>query len=80
MIIWDYSAIVAMAVTFILSVVIGLWVFYTFKRGPLDVPVDSEAFTECRFCGYLYFDYSKKEIGACPRCGSYQNVSSIQKA
>ena len=80
MIIWDFNIIVALGITFSLGVVIVPWVFYTLNRGPryggagrIEPLGDREFFRQCGFCGYLYFDYFKKDLGACPRCGSYQS-------
>jgi hypothetical protein len=87
MIIWDFNVIVAFGITLSLGVVLVCWVFYTLSRGRHDGgpsrtgPLsDREFFRQCGFCGYLYFDYFKKAPGHCPRCGSYQDVPSIQKA
>jgi len=74
MIIWDFNVIVALGITFSLGVVIVTWVFYTLsgrRHGVADH--DREFFRQCGFCGYLYFDYFKREPGHCPRCGSYQS-------
>ncbi len=76
MIIWDFNVIVALGITLSLGVVIVPWVFYTLSGGRAEVLSNREFFRQCDFCGYLYFDYFKKALGACPRCGSYQNVSS----
>jgi len=72
MIIWDFNVIVALGITFSLGVVIVLWVLYTLKNRPREVLSDREFFRQCSFCGYLYFDYFKKPLGTCPRCGSYR--------
>ena len=79
MIIWDFNVIAALGITLSLGVVIALWVFYTLSGGCAGSLSDRDFFRQCVFCGYLYFDYFKKEQGACPRCGSYQDVSSTQK-
>ncbi len=80
MIIWDFNVIVALGITLSLGIVIVLWVFYTLSGCRADPLSNREFFRQCSFCGYLYFDYFKKVLGACPRCGSYQDVSSAQKA
>ncbi len=79
MIVWDFNVIVALGITLSLGIVIAGWVFYTLSGGSTEVLGDREFFRQCGFCGYLYFDYFKKVLGACPRCGSYHNVSSAQK-
>ncbi|MDE1920738.1 MAG: hypothetical protein KGJ09_04935 [Candidatus Omnitrophica bacterium] len=61
----------AIVMTLSLGFVISLWVFYTLGRSP--AAADRDFFRQCRFCGYLYFDYSKKTPGTCPCCGSYQD-------
>ena len=85
MVIWDFNVIVAFGIILSLGIVIVLWVFYTCgghtgPGGRAEVLNDLEFFRQCGFCGYLYFDYFKKIPGHCPRCGSYQDVSSVQKA
>jgi len=73
MIIWDFNVIIALGITLGLGVVIICWVTYTLSAGRSASFSDREFFRQCGFCGYLYFDYFKKEHGVCPRCGSYQN-------
>ncbi|MBF0571602.1 MAG: hypothetical protein HQL12_06980 [Candidatus Omnitrophica bacterium] len=72
MIIWNFNVVVALGITFCLGVVIICWLFYTLNGGRKEALSDWEFFRQCGFCGYLYFDYFKKEPGNCPRCGSYQ--------
>jgi uncharacterized paraquat-inducible protein A len=74
MIVWDFNVIVAFVLSFSLSVVIVLWLFYTLSVGRTRPLGDKEFFRQCDFCSYLYFDYFKKMHGACPRCGSYQGA------
>jgi hypothetical protein len=72
MIIWDFNVIIALGITLGLGVVILSWVLYNLNRKNEPVVSNREFFRQCGFCGYLYFDYFKKELGTCPRCGSYQ--------
>jgi hypothetical protein len=78
MIIWDFSVITALTMILALGVVLGVWISYTFSKDPVGPLAGGEFFRQCGFCSYLYLDYLKKNIGRCPRCGSY--VSPIQKA
>ncbi|MDE2028144.1 MAG: hypothetical protein KGK03_02890 [Candidatus Omnitrophica bacterium] len=73
MFIWDFNVIVALSLGLALTVVLAAWVFYTLKRRRPAVLSEQEFFKQCGFCGFLYFDYSKKSPGTCPRCGSYQD-------
>jgi len=79
MIIWDFNVIVALGIILSLGIVIVFWVYYTLNNDGAEILSQREFFRQCGYCSYLYFDYFKKTHGACPRCGSYQDVSSAQK-
>ena len=72
MIVWDINVIAALVITLCLGVVIALWVLYTLKSVRAEIGEDRQYFRQCGFCAYVYFDYTKKIHGHCPRCGSYQ--------
>jgi hypothetical protein len=70
MIIWDFSAVPALYLSFCLTLVIGAWVFYTFHRKPRS-DGQSAYLKQCPDCGHLFLHYRINEHARCSRCLSY---------
>ena len=73
MFIWDFNAFFAVAIILFLAVVLGFWMFYTFKEGHCRTAKDAAYFRQCRYCGHTYLDLALKNPCLCPRCSSYHD-------
>ena len=74
MFIWDFNALLAIALFFALAIVFGLWVFYTLNGHPGFLEAQqAEDIRQCGYCGYVYTDYLHRDTCRCPRCQSYHN-------
>ncbi len=72
MIVWDFNVIVALSISLGLAIVLGLWIFYTKRKGSAGQDArDYPYLKQCSFCTYLFLDYLRRDHVRCPRCGSY---------
>jgi hypothetical protein len=71
MIIWDFSAIIALGLTVLLSLVITSWVIYTLNRKRKAEEKEALYLNQCPYCTYLFMDYLYSNRRKCPGCGSY---------
>jgi hypothetical protein len=76
MFVWDFSAAFAVILIVLLGIVFGLWIAYTLSKKYLWVQElnDAQYFRQCRFCGYVYRDYFKRNPFRCPQCLSYHDI------
>ena len=73
MFIWDFNAIFAVALILSLAIVLGVWMFYTFRGQQDRRTQDAGYFRQCRYCGHVYLDYLMRNPCLCPRCLSYHD-------
>ena len=74
MFIWDFAAIFAVGLIFLVGLVLALWIRYNSTRaGEQKQESVSTYFRHCHFCGYVYLDYAQKSPCRCPRCLSYHD-------
>ena len=50
------------------------------KKSDQSLTGDTDSLNQCKFCGYLFFEYKKKELLICPRCKSYLSSSEEEQA
>ncbi len=65
----NFSIAIAIFLSILLILVIGRWIMYN-KREEENFK-KSEYVVQCPYCSYIFYDFQKKDIEACPRCKSY---------
>lgn len=72
MFVWDFDALFAVCLIFLVGLVLVLWIRYNLIRDELNAQTSfSEYLKYCKYCAYVYFDYKKKMSKRCPRCQSF---------
>ena len=66
----DFAFAVAIFLFVAILLVIGWWIFYTYKDEE-SMRIESKNLQQCPYCTYLFFDYSADNFAICPRCESY---------
>lgn len=74
MFVWDFSAIFAVALIFGVGLVLTLWITYnSYRDQQTSEDLVAQYFQQCRYCGYVYLDYLRRDPCCCPRCSSYHD-------
>ena len=65
----DFTLALGLCISFILILVFGYWIFYTYDVSDLIHPIGH--FHRCHFCTFIFFTHENKGLYTCPRCKSY---------
>ena len=65
----EFSLAIASFLSIGIGLVFLLWIFYNYNEDSM-LHKDSE-FTQCPYCGYIFFCVKTQELILCPRCKSY---------
>ena len=72
MFIWDFDALFAVALIFLVGLVLTFWIRYNLSRLKYNADQQVAAYVKhCQYCAYVYLDYRLKASSKCPRCMSY---------
>lgn len=72
----DFANAIAIFLFISLFLVIGRWVFYTYRRQE-DPLGKSEYLQKCPYCTHLFFNYLTQELVICPKCKSYIVIEKL---
>ena len=70
----DFPTLIALLLSLPLLLVFILWITYTYKRE--EDFKESSYLNQCPFCTYVFLNFKTKDLGICPHCQSYINLSS----
>ena len=73
----DFTQAITIFISFVLCLVFGLWVSYTYTK--VDLVYSLDHFKQCVYCTYIYFSSKKESLQLCPRCKSYIAVETEEK-
>jgi len=73
MIVIDFSQAIALFISFILVLVFGAWISYTYADK--NTLYQTNYLQRCPYCTFIFFTYKKEELQTCPRCKSYIKIA-----
>lgn len=66
----DISWAIAAYLSFFITLVFMVWVFYNFYRKD-SLDGEADYVRQCPYCTHIVLNYKKLDIIQCPQCGSY---------
>lgn len=67
----EFSAALALYLSFYVIIVLMLWIFSWPKVKERKFIQDERNIWHCQICDYTYIDSVHEEISSCPRCDSF---------
>jgi len=64
----DYDIAIAAYLSFAITLVYGLWLFYTYRDERIER--GDENLHHCIYCGYPFRNFTLDKVLKCPRCHS----------
>ena len=71
MITLDFDTAIAIFLSSCILVVFAGWIIYTLTEKGTPRQGDLDQLVQCPFCSYMFYNYSPKDLVACPQCHSY---------
>ena len=72
----DFIFGLSLCISFAITLVFSLWVFYNYKCRKGDELYDQASYIkQCIYCTYIYFVFNDENYVTCPKCKSIQKFT-----